>query len=190
MVDDRASEHPCIEERVAQDRRALTRCAVVREPHDAGVGQLAERGELLAGPPGGHRPDDEDLDRRSGCCAPRHERSRATLAPSIAGEVFGMRQTRVKPPCAAAAEPVATVSASSKPGLAEVRVQIDEAGRDDDCRRVRPHRPPAPSSQVDRLHDPVADDDLARPLASGRRVDEPRPADLEVRDEAPISPTV
>jgi hypothetical protein len=46
----------------------------------------------------------------------RSPRSRNTSTPSSAGRVFGMQQTVVKPPAAAAAVPVAIVSFASNPG--------------------------------------------------------------------------
>ncbi len=64
VIDDRQPQRPGVGERGPQDRRRRHRRAVVAEPDDAGVGQLAERGERLPGPPGGHRPVREELDGR------------------------------------------------------------------------------------------------------------------------------
>ena len=63
--------------------------------------------------------------------------------------------------------------------FAQVRVEVDEAGRDDDASIVDARRLVA-LQPVDRAQDPVLDDDLARPFPAARRVDEPGPADLEV----------
>ena len=65
-------------------------------------------------------------------------------------------------------------------GLAQVRVEVDEAGRDDDPAGVDAVGVGA-VQPGDRLEDPVADDDLARALAARRRVDQPGAADLEIR---------
>ena len=54
----------------------------------------------------------------------------------------------------------------------------------------------APVEPGDRLEDPVDHDDLARSLATRRRIDQPRPADLEVGPRtahpapAPVGPAV
>ena len=55
---------------------------------------------------------------------------------SSGGSVFGIAQTVVKPPRAAAAVPLVIVSLYSKPGLAQVDVQVHEAGRHDQPGRV------------------------------------------------------
>ena len=52
-------------------------------------------------------------------------------------------------------------------------------GRDHDPGRVDAVRVRAVEPR-DRLEDPVAHDDLARALATGRRVDQPGPPDVEV----------
>ena len=57
-------------------------------------------------------------------------------AESIGGSVFGIAQTVVNPPRAAASVPVAIVSLCSKPGLAQMRVYVDEARTDDEARGV------------------------------------------------------
>ena len=56
-----------------------------------------------------------------------------TVALSFTGAVLGMGQMEVNPPAAAAREPVSMVSACSKPGLAQMHVHVDEAGRDDEA---------------------------------------------------------
>ena len=48
VVHERQPEHPRIRERVAEERRRTNRRAVVAEPDDAGIGQLAEEGELIS----------------------------------------------------------------------------------------------------------------------------------------------
>ena len=57
---------PGVGQRRAQDRRRADRRAVVREADDAGVGQLAERRELLPCPPDRDRPVRQQLDGRPG----------------------------------------------------------------------------------------------------------------------------
>ena len=55
---------------------------------------------------------------------------------SLTGTVFGIGQTEVKPPAAAAAVPVTMRLLVRLAGLAQVHVQIDEAGSDDEAARV------------------------------------------------------
>ena len=52
-----------IGQRVAQDRGGTDRRSVVREAHDAGVTELAERCELLALPASRHRAVRQQFDR-------------------------------------------------------------------------------------------------------------------------------
>ena len=63
VVDDRQSQRPRVDERVAQDRRRAYRGAVVGEADDARIGQLAERRQRVTGPPVRDRSVDEDPDR-------------------------------------------------------------------------------------------------------------------------------
>ena len=53
-----------------------------------------------------------------------------TARLSLTGKVLAMQRTAVKPPAAAARVPVAIVSLYSKPGLAQVHVDVDEARAD------------------------------------------------------------
>ncbi len=62
---------------------------------------------------------------------------RVISAESFTGTVFGMGQTEVNPPAAAAAVPVAIVSLCDWPGLAQMHMQIDQSGRDDGAARVQ-----------------------------------------------------
>ena len=85
--------------------------AVIGEPHGAGRSQLSEIGQRLAAAAArcsGHDPNPREL--RLAAAGPTH----ATRAGSSSGgSVFGIAQTVVKPPCAAALVPVAIVSAPS-----------------------------------------------------------------------------
>ena len=85
-----------------------------------------------------------------------------------------MRQTVVNPPWAAAADPVATVSASSKPGSRKWAWRSTKPGRDDDAAGVDPVGLGALEPD-DAAQDPVLDDDLARALAAARRDRPARP---------------
>ena len=103
-----------------------------------------------------------------------------TPGSSSAGVVFGIAQTRREPAVRGRGQPGRDGLGVLVARLAQVGVEVDEPGRDDDavrrrCRRPRRRQP------GDRLEDPVRDDDLARSLATRGRVDQPGPADLEVR---------
>ena len=63
---------------------------------------------------------------RSGDCI-----QRVISGESLTGTVLGMAHTEVNPPAAAAAVPVAMVSLCGLAGLAQMHMQIDEAGSDD-----------------------------------------------------------
>ena len=63
--------------------------------------------------------------------AARSTMPRVTEALSFTGCVFGMQQTAVNPPRAAARVPVSIVSDKFLAGLAQMAVKIDEAGSDD-----------------------------------------------------------
>ena len=180
MVDDRQPERARVRQRVAQDRRGADRRPVVAEPDRAGVRQLADRGEGLPRPAGRHRADRPAARpaTRTPTAAARIRAS--TPGSSSAGVVFGIAQTVVKPPWAAAASPLAIVSASSLPGSRRWACRSMKPGATTTPRRVDAVRVRAVEPR-DRLEDPVAHHDLARALAAGRRVDQPGPPDVEVR---------
>ena len=64
-------------------------------------------------------------------------------------------------------------------GLAEMRVKIDETRRDHDAIRADSFSVGA-RQPSDGFDDPLADDDVAWSLAPGRRINQPRAADLEI----------
>src|SRR5439155_6592313 len=66
--------------------------------------------------------------------------------------------------------------------LAEVRVEVDEPWRDDYAARVRAAAVTGFQPR-DRFQHTVADDDLARPFAPARGVDQPRAAEVEAREQ-------
>ena len=70
-------------------------------------------------------------------CRPRSRIRSAASAVSVTGEVFAIASTAVKPPSAAALEPVRTVSASSRPG-----------SRRWVCRSTRPGSATRPSASI------------------------------------------
>ncbi len=74
-------------------------------------------------------PADVDVAQRGG--RPSSRTSRTTAAQSMAGSVLGMATTAVKPPRAAARRAGLDGLGLLPAGLAEVGVQVDEAGRDD-----------------------------------------------------------
>ena len=110
--------------RIAADRTGRAVVARTR-PRRRRPARRARR--ALPCPAGRHRADRQQLDRR----ARRHGRragSRAsTPGSSSAGVVFGIAQTVVNPPWAAAASPVAIGLGVLVAGLAQVRVEVDEA---------------------------------------------------------------
>ena len=109
-------------------------------------------------------------------------RTRSTTpGSSAAGVVFGIAQTTVNPPCAGRGLPARDRLGILVARLAQVRVQVDEAGRDDDAAIVDAGRLVA-LEPGDRREDAVLDDDLARSFAAARRIDEPGPADLQIGD--------
>ena len=102
------AEHPHRGRGAGHARRVSASCSPARPTVTAPTGRTSTRPASLAEPP-----------------APARRRS----AVSATGSVLAIACTAVKPPSAAAAEPVAMVSASSRPGLAQVGVQVDEAGQ-------------------------------------------------------------
>jgi hypothetical protein len=92
-----------------------------------------------------------------------------------------MRQTVVNPPWAAPRDRSDRLRVLVA-GLPEVGVEVAEPGRHDDTALVDPGALVAVEPD-DRFEHAVGDDDLAGTLAPRRRVDEPRPRDLEVRDD-------
>ena len=94
--------------------------------------------------------------------------------------MFGIAQTVVNPPWAAAASPLATVSASSLPGSRRWAWRSMKPGATTTPSGPTPSAS-APDSQVTLARGPVLDDDLAGSLATRRRVDQPRPADRRGR---------
>ena len=181
MVDHRQAEHPGIEQRAPQERTGPDRRAVVGEADDAGIGELADRREGLAHAADAHGAIRQDRHRRTGG---RSGRPHPRDDPRLVG---GRRRVRHRADGREAAvrrrrEPGRDRLGVLVAGLAEVDVEVDEAGRHDDPAVVDALRLGA-LQPGDRLEDPVRHDDLARSLASGDRIDEPRPADLEVRHD-------
>ena len=179
MVDDRQAERARVGERRPQDRGGPHRRSVVRETHHARIGQLAQRRQPLPSPPDRHRPVGEQLDRRA-----RGNGGRTDLGqdPRL---VESRRRVRHR---ADGREPA--VGGGGQPGrhrlgvlvagFAQMGVEIDEPGRDDDPVGVDPLRV-GTGEPGDRLEDPVPDDDLARAFPSRRGIDQPGAADLEIR---------
>ena len=182
VVDDRQPERA---------RRRRARCAGAapsgpatrrrEKPDDAGVGQLAERGQRLARPPDRDRAVGEQLAPATRTRPRRRGRARARPGSSSAGVVLGIAQTVVNPPWAAAAEPGRDRLGVLVAGLAEVRVEVDEPGRDDDAVGVDARRRPRPSSQVSRLQDARRGRRSRRALAARRRVHQPGAAQISSR---------
>ena len=67
--------------------------------------------------------------------------------------------------------------------LAQMDVKVDEPRRDDHASLVDRRPPRRALEPGQRLEDAVGDDDLARTLATRRRIDKPRPRDLEVGND-------
>ena len=95
-------------------------------------------------------------------------RTRSAASPvSVTGEVFAIASTAVKPPRAAAFEPVSTVSASSRPG-----------SRRCVCRSTSPGSATSPSASITSA--PVGASGTSTPLSTYRS------AELSPRSEAPL----
>ncbi len=139
MVDDRQSERARVGERRPQDRGGPHRRSVIREPDHARVGQLAERRQSLPCPPDRHRPVREQLDRRAG-----GDGGRPDLRQD-AGLVEGRCRVRHRadgrePAMGRRGQPARHRLRVLVAGLAQVGVQVDEPGRDDDPVGVDPLR--------------------------------------------------
>jgi hypothetical protein len=180
VLHDRQPERTRVRERVAHHRCGGDRRAVVAEPDDPGVRQLAQCRERLAGSTRRDRAPGERAHRRpglrrGGCHLRQHGRiveGRRRVrhrADRREPAVSGRRQ--------AAGHGLRVLVAR----LAEVRMEVDEARGNDHAvlvhavglARVEPR---------DRFQHTVRDDDLARALPTRRRVDEPGPRDLQVGD--------
>ena len=109
--------------------------AVVADGDGAGADHLAELGERLAasGRPRSRRWD-RRAPRRARCAWRRMNPTAAWL--SVTGSVFGIAQTAVNPPAAAARAPVAIVSTSSRPGSRRWQCTSMKPGRHDESRAV------------------------------------------------------
>jgi hypothetical protein len=103
----------------ATHRRRRRRPGRPRGSGPSGRSRRARRPPALA-----HRSD--RTARRPSRPRPRSSTRSAASAVSVTGEVLAIARTEVKPPAAAAADPVATVSASSRPGSRKVGVQVDQ----------------------------------------------------------------
>ena len=84
-----------------------------------------------------------------------------TTRESLTGRVFGMQHTSTKPPAAAARRPLATSSLPSAPGLAQVRVEVDEPGQEPGARAARRRARARSTSEVRRRVAADARDDAA-----------------------------
>ncbi len=182
VVDERQPERPRIGERAPEQRRGADARSVVGEADDTRIRQLAQRCQCLAATPRGDRPVRQRPHRRT-CRA-------GSGADTGQDRRIVERRRRVRHQ---ADGREAAVSRRRQPrsdrlgvlvaGLPEMGVEVDEARSDDDpvlvdtlgVGAVQPH---------DQFEDPVSDDDVARPLAARRRVDEPGAADVEVGHSA------
>ena len=95
-----------------------------------------------------------------------------TPGSSAAGAVLGIAHTVVNPPWAAAASPVAIVSASSRPGSRRCACRSMNPGAIRTAAVVDPVQPGHATSTT-----PSSDDDLGRAAPPAARVDEPLRAD-------------
>jgi hypothetical protein len=178
MVDDRQPEGAGVREGVAQDRRRPNRRSVVGEPDDPGVGQLAERRQRLAGPSDCHGAVCQQLDGRAG-----GRRGRADQCQD-ARLIDGRRRVGHRADGGESA-----VGRRRQPGrdglgilvarFAQMRVQVDEPGRDHDPRCVDAIGLVAGQPR-DRLQDTVRDDELAGTGPSGRRIHQPDATQVEI----------
>ena len=136
VVDDRQPERARVGERRAQDRGRPDRRPVVREPDDAGIGQLAERGQPLPSPADRHGPVRQQLDRRpggDGRGADAREHSRLVEGGCRVRHRADRREAAVRRRGQPRRDGLGVLVA----GFAQVGVEVDEAGRDDDPVGVR-----------------------------------------------------
>ena len=121
-----------VEQRAAHQLGVHHRLAVVGDRHRAGGGHLADLRQLLPLEPFRHRADRIDAGEAVTLrLAADVLRDRAVIVRT--GTVFAMQQTAVKPPAAAAIVPGAHRLLVLLPRLAQVDVDVDEAGRDDEA---------------------------------------------------------
>ena len=183
VLHDRQAKHARIQQRAAQKLGGPYRRAIVGVSENARVGQLAHCGKLLARPPGGDRAVGKDLDRRT---ARPGRRPDALENPRLVDGGRGVRHKRngreaaMSCGCRSAGDGLGVLEA----GLAEVGVEIEEAGGDDyapvcDAGRLRGLQPD------DRFQDAIRNDNLARAFATGDGVDQPGPLELEPPDGIP-----
>ena len=135
VVDDRQPGHAGVGQGVAQDLWRAHGRAVVREAHDTGVAELTERRKLIAPAPGSHRAVGEELDRRAG--GGRRAADSGQHARLVERRVgVGHGADRREPAMGRRREPARDRLGVLVAGLAQVHVQVDEAGRDHDAARV------------------------------------------------------
>jgi len=182
VLDDREPQHAGVEQRVAQQGRALDRRPVVGEAHDTGVGELAERRQPLPGAP-----------HRDGAVGQQlHRRARRGGGPGDPGEharlVCGRGGVRHRADGGEAAVRSRRKPARDRPPRPRCRARGDgresRAGPGSTSTPSGPMPSAAvPSSQVTASRMPSADDDLARAFAPADRVHEPGAADLQERND-------
>ena len=117
------------------------------KPDDAGIGQLAEGGQLLPCPPDGHRPVGEQLDRRAGRGRRRadlREHARLVERRCRVRHRADRREAAVRGRGQAGGDRLGVLVA----GFAQVHVEVDEARARRRPRPARSRRRRRPSSQV------------------------------------------
>ena len=145
VVDDRQPERARVGQRRPQDRRGPDRRPVVGEPDDAGIGQLAERRQPLPCPPDRHRAVRQQLDRRARRDGRGSHPCQHTRLVQARRRV-GHRADRREPAMGGRGQPGRHRLGVLVAGLAQVGVEVDEAGRDDDPARRRSRRRPRRSA--------------------------------------------
>ncbi len=164
VIDDRQPQGPGVRQRRPQDRGGPDRRPVVREADDPRVRQLPEGRETFPSPSGRDRPDRQQLDRRPGGHGGGSNRRQHARLIQRRRRVRH-RADRREPAVRRRRQPARDGLGILVAGLAQVRVQVREPGRDDDP--VGGHAIGIGAVQpCQRFEDPVADDDLARPLAA------------------------
>ena len=135
VVDDRQAERARVGQRRPQDRGRADRRPVVGEADDARVGQLAQRRQLLPRPPDRDRAVGQQLDRRPGGDGGRPDPGQDARLVERRGRVRH-RADRREAAMGRRGQPGRDGLGVLVAGLAQVRVEVDEPGRDDDP--VRP----------------------------------------------------
>ena len=182
MQGDHAPAEPLVLQRPAQESCADDRLAVVREAQRAGVSQLGHLGQLLAMQAAGHGGHEGDGHPRGGGCvvAQRAQDGRAIHRRVGVGHGHDRAVAAGRGSRRAALQVLLVLLA----GRAHVHVGIHEGGQQVPAGalpRLGARRDGQRSRSAELGDDPGADQDVARLVEAGARVEHVRRADERVR---------